>query len=104
VRVAPLTVGRGRSRFLAHRIDRLFDEPRAGAPRKITDADVERVVAKALDSTPEQRNPLALPVARQGDRHEPGFDQLDLPGVCRRAASTRDVQASACNKSLAPIV
>ena len=51
--ISRLTVGKWRSRFLARRLDGLFDEPRPGAPRKITDADVERVVTKVLETTPK---------------------------------------------------
>jgi transposase len=53
VSVTRMTVGKWRSRFLAKRIDGLFDEPRSGAPRKITDAHVESVVTKVLESTPK---------------------------------------------------
>ena len=51
-RVARPTVGKWRARFIEHRLDGLLDEPRPGAPRTISDADVERVVAKTLESTP----------------------------------------------------
>ena len=50
--VTRLTVGKWRSRFLEHRLDGLTDEPRPGAPRKISDADVERVITATLESTP----------------------------------------------------
>jgi transposase len=50
--VAKPTVGKWRARFLAKRLDGLLDEPRPGAPRSITDADVERVVARTLEATP----------------------------------------------------
>jgi transposase len=46
------TVGRWRARFIADRVDGLLDEPRPGAPRKISDADVERVLTQTLESTP----------------------------------------------------
>ena len=46
------TVGRWRQRFVDYRCDGLLDEPRPGAPRTITDADVERVVTLTLESTP----------------------------------------------------
>lgn len=46
------TVGKWRKRFLERRLDGLLDEPRPGAPRKITDADVERVVTQTLESKP----------------------------------------------------
>jgi transposase len=46
------TVGRWRTRFVRKRLNGLLDEPRPGAPRKITDAAVERVVRWTLESTP----------------------------------------------------
>lgn len=45
-------VGKWRQRFVDSRLDGLLDEPRPGAPRRIRDADVERVIAKTLESTP----------------------------------------------------
>ena len=48
----PQTVGKWRRRFLEQRLDGLLDEPRPGAPRKITDADVERVLTMTLDAMP----------------------------------------------------
>jgi transposase len=45
-------VGKWRSRFLEARLEGLYDEPRPGAPRKVTDAQVERVVIQTLESTP----------------------------------------------------
>jgi len=50
--ISRLTVGKWRARFLARRLDGLRDEPRPGAPRRITDADVARVVNKALETPP----------------------------------------------------
>lgn len=50
--VTRLTVGRWRQRFVTKRLDGLLDEPRPGAPRKITDADVERVVRLTLETAP----------------------------------------------------
>src|SRR6266699_1262792 len=46
------TVGKWRGRFLEKRADGLLDEPRPGAPRKISDAAVERVVTLTLESKP----------------------------------------------------
>ena len=48
------TVGKWRSRFLERRLDGLLDEPRSGAPRRITDAEVERVVTLTLETTPAE--------------------------------------------------
>jgi transposase len=53
-RVKKQTVGKWRARFLAKRLDGLLDDPRPGAPRKITDADVERVVTLTLESAPRE--------------------------------------------------
>jgi transposase len=47
------TVGHWRKRFLKKRVDGLLDEPRPGAPRKMSDEQVEKVVVAALESTPE---------------------------------------------------
>jgi len=41
-----------RARFLKQRLEGLHDEPRPGAPRKISDEQVERVVIQTLESTP----------------------------------------------------
>jgi transposase len=45
-------VGKWRSRFLKTRLEGLYDEPRPGAPRKVSDDQVERVVIQTLESTP----------------------------------------------------
>ena len=46
------TVGKWRERFRLLRLEGLLDEPRVGAPRKITDRQVEKVVTKTLESMP----------------------------------------------------
>ncbi len=51
-RVAPATVGKWRRRFIAQRLAGLLDEPRPGAPRRITDAAIEDVVVRTLETTP----------------------------------------------------
>jgi transposase len=48
-----LTVGRWRSRFIRSGVDGLLDEPRPGAPRKISDAAVEKAVVLTLESKPQ---------------------------------------------------
>lgn len=46
------TVGRWRQRFVTKRVDGVLDEPRPGAPRTITDANVERVLRLTLETKP----------------------------------------------------
>src|SRR5882762_6766546 len=47
------TVGRWRSRFLQRRLDGLLDESRPGAPRRVSDEQVERVIVTTLETTPK---------------------------------------------------
>ena len=53
VRVAPSTVGTWRRRFVAERVTGLMDEPRPGAPRQITDEQIEDVIVRTLETTPQ---------------------------------------------------
>lgn len=50
--VGRAAVNKWRARFLAQRLDGLHDEPRPGAPRSITDDDVEVLIVRTLESTP----------------------------------------------------
>ncbi len=52
LRLTPATVGKWRRRFVADRLEGLLDEPRPGAPRRVTDAAVEQVVIRTLETTP----------------------------------------------------
>ncbi len=54
-RVNPKTVATWRKRFAERRLEGLYDEPRPGAPRKISDEAVEEVVVQTLESTPKGR-------------------------------------------------
>src|SRR6266403_4982738 len=47
------TVCKWRERFRVSRLEGLLDEPRPGTPRSITDAQVEDVVTKTLESMPD---------------------------------------------------
>jgi transposase len=48
----PQTVTKWRQRFLDRRLEGLADEPRPGAPRRITDEQIEDVIVKTLEATP----------------------------------------------------
>lgn len=48
----PQTVGKWRRRFIERRLEGLVDEPRPGAPRKITDGQIEQVVVATLERAP----------------------------------------------------
>src|SRR6516165_4207191 len=52
VGVTQQMVGKWRARFVTRRLEGLCDEPRPGAPRRITDARVEAVVRDTLEATP----------------------------------------------------
>ena len=51
--VCAATVCKWRGRFVSSRLDGLLDEPRPGAPRSITDAEVKRVVTMTLETLPK---------------------------------------------------
>jgi transposase len=52
LRVKGETVGKWRARFVTKRLDGLLDEPRPGAPRRISDDAVERAIRQTLESKP----------------------------------------------------
>ena len=51
-RVSPHTVGKWRGRYLAHGLEGLYDAARSGAPRKLGDDAIERVVVMTLERKP----------------------------------------------------
>jgi len=50
--VTGATVGKWRERFRVNRLPALLDEPRPGAPRSITDDQIENVITRTLESMP----------------------------------------------------
>jgi transposase len=52
LRMSPTTVCKWRARFLRDRLDGLYDEPRPGAPRRITDEQIEQVIVRTPEETP----------------------------------------------------
>jgi transposase len=53
LRISMPTVGKWRRRFAASRMAGLGDAPRPGQPRKITDAQVEAVITRTLETKPQ---------------------------------------------------
>ncbi len=53
LRITPHTVGKWRARFLADRLEGLADEPRPGAPRSLSDAQIEEVITRTLETKPD---------------------------------------------------
>jgi transposase len=51
LRLSPQMVSKWRRRFVGQRLNGLLDEPRPGAPRRIGDDAVERVIVRSLEST-----------------------------------------------------
>lgn len=72
--VAGATVGKWRERFRAQRLDGLSDEPRSGAPRTITDAKIEEVVRRTLESLP----PNATQWSTRSMAEETGLSQTAI--------------------------
>ena len=79
LRVTAQTVGKWRARFVARRLDGLADEPRPGAPRTVTDADVERVVTRTLESKP----PAATHWGTRGMARACGLSQSAVSRIWR---------------------
>src|SRR2546425_2774798 len=52
LRIGNKMVGKWRARFGARGPAGLLDEPRSGAPRRVSDERVEQVLVKTLESTP----------------------------------------------------
>ena len=55
LRCGDSTVRRWRKRFIATRVAGLYDEPRPGASRTISDDEVEDIITKTLETKPKGR-------------------------------------------------
>ena len=73
------TVGKWRSRFIADRLEGLVDEPRPGAPRSISDAQVEEVINRTLESKP----PAATHWSTRGMAQATGLSQATIGRIWR---------------------
>jgi transposase len=95
--VCAATVGTWRQRFLERRLEGLADEPRPGAPRTISDADVERVVTRTLETKPK----AATHWSTRGMAQAAGLSQSSV-GRIWRAFGLKPHQARAFKLSTDP--
>ena len=81
----------GVRRFIRRRLDGLLDEPRPGAPRQVSDADVERVMTLTLESTPREATHWSTRAMASTEWPQPGDRRTHLAGVrpCNRIAPRR---------------
>lgn len=77
--VTSQTVGKWRARFIERRLDGLSDQPRPGAPRKVTDKDVETVITKTLETKPKN----ATQWSTRGMAEATGLSQSTISRVWR---------------------
>ncbi len=101
--VTPGTVCKWCGRFIVDRLEGLYDEPRSGATRSITHAQVEDVIIRTLDTTPRGATHwstrgmakavgLSHTAIRRIGRIRPGFQKTrsQTPGTApRRGPPTR---------------
>jgi transposase len=52
LRTTKTTVAKWRGQFVERRLEGLYDEPRVGAPRTISDEQVEAIIVQTLETTP----------------------------------------------------
>jgi transposase len=95
--VCAATVGTWRQRFLERRLEGLAYEPRPGAPRTISDADVERVVTRTLETKPK----AATHWSTRGMAQAAGLSQSSV-GRIWRAFGLKPHQARAFKLSTDP--
>jgi transposase len=79
LRVSRPTVATWRRRFAERGLGGLLDEPRPGAPRTISDADVERVLTLTLEATP----PDATHWSTRGLARAAGMSQTAVSRIWR---------------------
>src|SRR5262245_55017397 len=73
------TVGFLRNRFIRGGVEALGDEPRPGAPRRVTDDAVESIVRETLESTPRG----ATHWSTRGMAHKTGLSQSTISRIWR---------------------
>ena len=77
--VTGATVCKWRQRFVRLRLDGLLDEPRPGTTRRLSDAAVERVLARTLETQP----PAATHWSTRSLAHATGLSQSSISRIWR---------------------
>ena len=93
LRMSQVTVCKWRGRFIRERLDGLYDEPRPGTPRQISDDQIEQVDRADAGRDAARHHTLEQPWHGEGERAGPHDRAADLARVRAAAASERDVQA-----------
>jgi transposase len=79
LRISQAMVCKWRARFVPDRVAGLFDEPRPGAARQITDAQIEEVIVRTLETTPRG----ATHWSTRGMAKATGFSHMTVSRVWR---------------------
>jgi transposase len=79
LRTTNWTVGFWRKRFNRGRLEALYDEPRVGVPRSISDQRVEEVITKTLESMPKN----ATHWSTRGLAQQLGMSQSSISRIWR---------------------
>ena len=82
-----------RRRFVAQRLDGLHDEPRPGVPRSVSDDDVERIVVKTFEETPDDATHWSIRSMAKATGMSRSSGEPDLAGLRAQTPPGRDLQA-----------
>ena len=94
LRVTPATVCKWRGRFIRQRLDGLYDEPRTGGARTVTDDQVEQVIIRTLETTPRGATHWSTREYGESRRPESHGHPPDLAHVRIAAAREREFKLS----------
>ena len=85
-----VTVGFWRNRFIKGGVEALGDEPRPGAPRKVTDDTVDAVVRETLESNPRG----ATHWSTRGMAQKMGLSQSTVSRIGRKHFNSQPTRCS----------
>lgn len=97
-------VGKRHRRFLHDGCDGLLDEPRPGAPRRISDEAVGRLIVKTLEAIPPDLAGICLAAAPHGDLQALPGPAVHWEGVRHLSAPADTVRTSTFHNGQSQIV